>query len=83
MAKRARKVFSTYEDVKQSGIDLNTVSFNAMLHACAECNAYIALIACGRDQAVNVELDIITYSTLVKGTVATVALIVLFACGGV
>ena len=52
MAKRAKKVFNTYEDMKQPGIDLNTVSFNAMLDACAKCNANIALIACGRDKAV-------------------------------
>ena len=57
MAKCAKKVFSTYEDMKQPGVDLNTVSFNAMLDACAKCNAYIALIACGRDKAVYVELD--------------------------
>ena len=66
MAKRAKKVFSTKENMKQPGFDLCTVSFNAMLDACAKCSAYIALIACGRDKAVNVELDILT-STLVKG----------------
>ena len=67
IAKRAKEVFSTYEVMKQPQIDLNTVSFNAMLDACAKCNAYIALIACGRGKAVNVQLVILTYSTLVKG----------------
>ena len=63
--------------MKQPG---NTLTFNAMLDACAKyAMPGIALIASGRDKQSPVVLDIITFSTLVKGTVATVALIVLCA----
>ena len=39
VAKRAKEVFSMYEDMKQRSIGVYTVSFNAMLGACAKCNA--------------------------------------------
>ena len=36
---RAEEVFSMYEDMKQRCVGVYTVSFNAMLDACAKCNA--------------------------------------------
>ena len=39
MAERVKNIFSTYEGMKQPGIDLNTVSFHTLLDACAKCNA--------------------------------------------
>jgi pentatricopeptide repeat protein len=68
MARRAKDVFSTYEEMKHRGISLNTVTFNTMLDACAKCNAMhraSSLVEEMRQAAV--ELDLITYSTLVKG----------------
>ena len=68
MAKRAKEVFSTNEEMKQRSVGLNTVIFNTMLDACAKCNAMhraSPLVEEMRQSAV--ELVIITYSTLVKG----------------
>ena len=68
MDKRAKEVFSMYEEMKQRGIDLNTVTFNIMLDACAKCNAMhhaSSLVEEMRQSAV--ELDIFTYPTWAKG----------------
>ena len=68
MARRAKDVFSTYEEVKHRGISLNTVTFNTMLDACAQYNAMHRASSLVDDmrQAV-VELDLITYSTFGEG----------------
>ena len=68
MARRAKDVFSTYEEMKHRGISLNTVTFNTMLDACAKCNAIhraSSLVDEMRQAAVG--LGLITYTTLVKG----------------
>ena len=65
MAKRVKEVFSTYEEMKQRSVGLNTVTF---ILACAKCNAMhraSSLVEEMRQSAV--ELVIISYSTLVKG----------------
>ena len=80
MAKRAKEIFSTYEEMNQRSVGLNTVTFNTMLDACAKCNAMhraSSLVEEMRQSAV--ELVIITDSTLLKGAVARVTLAVLCA----
>ena len=83
MAKRAKDVFSTYEEMKQRSVGLNTVAFNTMLDACAKCNAMhraLSLVEEMRQSAV--ELVIFTYSTLVEGVLLRGSRWPCFARGG-
>ena len=68
MDKRAKEVFSMCEEMKQRSMDLNTVTFNIMLDACAKCNAmhHASSLVEEMRQSV-VQLDIFTYTTLAKG----------------
>ena len=42
MARRVKEVFGTYEELKCRGIELNTVTYNILLDACADSHAWVS-----------------------------------------
>merc|ERR1719169_295636 len=70
MQRQPDKVFSVYEEMKQRGILRNTISFNTILDVCAHGGAMHRvpqLLEDMKSMQPQVEPDIITYSTIVKG----------------
>merc|ERR1719262_270215 len=68
--RQPEKVFSVYEEMKQRGITRNTISFNTILDVCAHGGAMHRVPQLLEDMKAmqpQVEPDIITYSTIVKG----------------
>eukprot|EP00408_Alexandrium_pacificum_P060459 CAMPEP_0171168518 /NCGR_PEP_ID=MMETSP0790-20130122/7749_1 /TAXON_ID=2925 /ORGANISM="Alexandrium catenella, Strain OF101" /LENGTH=871 /DNA_ID=CAMNT_0011633355 /DNA_START=116 /DNA_END=2731 /DNA_ORIENTATION=+ len=73
-AKRPEKVLATYEEMKARGIQCNTITYNTLLNACAQCRAMhrvTQLLEDMRSASPPVEPDVVTYSTLIKGFCAS------------
>merc|ERR1719174_1776550 len=70
MQRQPEKVFSVYQEMKQRGISCNTITFNTILDVCAHGGAMHRVPQLLEDMKAmqpQVEPDIITYSTIVKG----------------
>jgi pentatricopeptide repeat protein len=70
MQRQPEKVFSVYQEMRQRGIVCNTITFNTILDVCAHGGAMHRVPQLLEDMKAmqpQVEPDIITYSTIVKG----------------
>merc|ERR1719262_1770880 len=70
MQRQPEKVFSVYLEMKERGIACNTITFNTILDVCAHGGAMHRVAELLEDMKAmqpQVEPDIITYSTIVKG----------------
>uniref|UniRef100_A0A7S1SFE5 Pentacotripeptide-repeat region of PRORP domain-containing protein n=1 Tax=Alexandrium catenella TaxID=2925 RepID=A0A7S1SFE5_ALECA len=73
-AKQPDKVLAMYEEMKARGIQCNTITYNTLLNACAQCRAMhrvTQLLEDMRSASPPVEPDVVTYSTLIKGFCAS------------
>merc|ERR1719169_144795 len=70
MQRQPEKVFSVYQEMRQRGIVCNTITYNTILDVCAHGGAMHRVPQLLEDMKAmqpQVEPDIITYSTIVKG----------------
>lgn len=67
-AQKIGKVFTVYREMRRNGVPCNTITCNLMLDACAKCGTMDHVAGLLSDmKSEEVELDIISYSSILKG----------------
>merc|ERR1719261_1260330 len=70
ISRQPEKLMQVYSEMKERSVACNTISYNTMLDACAKCGAMHRVPELLEDMKAmqpQIEPDIITYSTIVKG----------------